>query len=51
MDVQTMALYGGGLLLALILLKFIIRIPLMLFKYAVLAALAYGAYLLYVGNM
>lgn len=51
MDIQTIALYGGGLLLALILLKFVIRIPMMLFKYAVLAALAYGVYLIATGGM
>lgn len=51
MDIQTMALYGGGLLLALILLKFIIRIPMLLLKYAILAAVLYGVYLLFAGRM
>ena len=51
MDIVTIAMYGGGLILALILLKFVIRIPIMLFKYAVLAALAYGAYLFATGGM
>lgn len=51
MDIQTIALMGGGVLLALILLKFVIKIPLMLLKYAILAAVAYGIYLYATGGM
>lgn len=51
MDIQTIALYGGGLLLALILLKFIIRIPMLLFRYAIIAALIYVAYLFATGGL
>ena len=51
MDIQTMALYAGGVIVALILLKFIIRIPFLLLKYAILAAIIYAAYLLYSGQM
>lgn len=51
LDTHTIAMLAGGVLAALILFKFIIRIPFLLLKYAIFAAIIYALYLIYIGKM
>ena len=51
MDIQTIALYVGALMIALFLLKFVIKVPFLLLRYGLLAVLAYAAYLFFSGRM
>lgn len=50
MDMQTLIIYCGGLIVALILLKLIIKLPVLLIKYGVWAALIYLAYIFFSGQ-
>ena len=51
MDTQTLMIYVGGFVVAVLLLKIIIKIPLMLLKYGLLALMIYVAYLYLNGRL
>ena len=51
LDIQTIAVGIGVIIIALILLKFIIKIPLMLAKYVMIGLLLFALYLYFTGKM
>ena len=51
MDTQMILLGIGGIFVALILLKFIIKLPLMLIKYGILALIIYTVYMVATGQI
>jgi len=50
MDMQTLIIYGGGLIVALMLLKVVIKLPFLLLKYGIWAIIIYLAYMFFSGQ-
>lgn len=51
MDTQMILLGVGGIFVALILLKFIIKLPLLLIKYGIMALIVYVIYMVATGRI